>query len=110
MIGNVSTMKTQHQLPPAPQHLDADRRELWNKVCAKYDFAGDALALRTLEELMAAYMRLAEIKAQIAATGLLIVTGEGHQKANPLIALEARVQSQVLAHIRALGIKLDEDA
>lgn len=106
---NIATLPQARRRPPAPQHLDPERRALWDAVVAKYDFAGDALALRTLEELMAAYMRLAEIKAHIAATGLLITTGEGNQKGNPLLAAETQVQRTILALIKALGIKLDED-
>lgn len=89
-----------------PQHLGAPGRGLWTSIQRDHDIA-DGAGLALLTRACECQDRLAQVRAQLAADGLLVPGYKKQPRPHPLLAVEAETVRLQLAAIRALGLEIE---
>lgn len=93
--------------PPAPKHLTADSRKLWDELQAEYslaDKAGQLLLTAALESRDRARTFAEELKGQPS----VVADARGSVKMNPLVAAEREARAAFVRTLIALRIDVSK--
>ncbi len=88
---------------PIPQHLSADARKLWQRLCADY-VIDDAGGLALLRAACEAFDRSEGARQIIARDGPIVSDKYERSKAHPAVAIERDARGQMIAALRALKL------
>ena len=97
---------TRHDLPSPPDHLQSSGRALWSSTVADWNLQESELV--TLATACACADRLAEIREQIEAEGVLITDPSERKRSNPLLAAEAQIMGVQLRAWKMLDLVMRE--
>ena len=89
-------------LPSPPDHLQSSGRALWSSTLADWNLQSSELV--TLALACECKDRLAEIREQIAAEGILITDPSERKRSNPLLAAEAQIMGVQLRAWKMLDL------
>jgi len=89
-----------------PQHLGEPGRALWKSIQRDHEIT-DGAGLALLTRACECQDRLAQVREQLAADGLLVAGYKKQPRPHPLLAVEAETTRLQLAAIRALGLEVD---
>jgi phage terminase small subunit len=94
------------QTIPAPPHLDAPEKKLWQQIVGRYQFDDGSLAI--LEEAMSARQRARRCREAVDRDGETMPDRWGVQKVHPLLVAERDSRTQFLTAMRALHLDVPE--
>ena len=86
----------------APKHLRPETRRFWQSVVRDYMLEDHHMKLLLLT--CEALDRCAEARDRLGAEGLTVGTGDGSQKAHPLIAVERDARIAAMRGLRELDL------
>ncbi len=90
-----------------PSHLGEPGRALWKSVQRDHDIV-DGAGLALLARACECQDRLAQVRAQLAVDGMLVVGYKKQPRPHPLLAVESETVRLQLAAIRALGLEIEQ--
>jgi phage terminase small subunit len=91
--------------PPAPEHLEAPERQLWDQLHQSFDLR-DPAALALLTVAMESSARARRCRERIDADGEAVTDRFGQIRQHPLIPAERDAKSSFLSAMRSLNLDL----